>query len=236
MNPLKFIYQFLIDSKIKISHRAAIIITILFGLFIIDNILGFTFNYKARTQLEIIKKADELITNEKTDSITRVYAERIRDKVANRRNIFDYLSSRRSLKDSKPNTTITIPTATKNESTINKGFWFIMSTSGFFFIGMLFAVWVNLFWIGAKGNLVDRIGLTVIYLTLYAGIGYVLYFILGHLPILKGGIRINYFINLSLQIIVCLLIVHFNNSVNETRERAKENEAKLKEKLDANSN
>ena len=74
MNPLAWIYQFITDKKRKISHRFAVIIVIITGIIIVDNILGLSFHLRINNKIEELRKVDFIIQNPLTDTISKSYA------------------------------------------------------------------------------------------------------------------------------------------------------------------
>lgn len=84
--------DFVFDERKKISSKAAIIILSLLGILLVDNLVGFSYNYKISNKIEQVQKLNLIISDTKADDATKGSMLKLRDEVVNRKNIMEIFS------------------------------------------------------------------------------------------------------------------------------------------------
>ncbi|MDP4263297.1 MAG: hypothetical protein Q8941_12285 [Bacteroidota bacterium] len=205
MNPLAWIYQFITDKKKKISHRFAVIIIIMTGTILLDNILGLSFHYRITNKISEIQQVNSIIQNPMSDSITKNYAFYLRDKIINRKSIADYLSFRELFKSSaKPKINKPSDKPNKTDSNIKNNLIFTLTAGGFFilfgiviFIAVLFAETEP-----KDMKFYERLALGIILGGGCVTIAIFLSFLLGLIPLIMKNWTYNYILNGLVQLTI----------------------------------
>src|SRR5258705_1837611 len=117
MNPLQWVYSFVTNVKGKTSHKLTAIILIILIIYLVDNVMGFSFHYEMNRRISELKEVNSIIQDPNADSVAKAYALELRAKIANRKIVTDYLRFRKTSSTSKIAQTSNPPaTAKANDS------------------------------------------------------------------------------------------------------------------------
>ncbi|WP_125722964.1 hypothetical protein [Flavobacterium ustbae] len=218
MNFFDKFFDFVFDERKKISSKAAIITLVIFGIFLINNLLGVSQNYIVNNKIEQIEKLNIIISNPVSDSITIKSAQKIRQEILSRKTIFehsiDYFDELSFNKKIVQNNTKKSHQSLNDQTTPNS-FWFYFTSSGIYYILGVIMIFL-MFLIDKVSTISQRIAVTLILVSTFWGIGQLFYWICSLIPmILTNSWGINYFFNLMIQIGSILLFIWINNKVQK---------------------
>ena len=202
------IFDFASDESKKISQKFLIVIGSLTILLLIDNIIGFSYNYSLSNKIDQVAKLNAIISDSTLDSFTKNRFIELRKETLTRKNIIDktynyltdFTSTENNLKVTKDN---------KKETTIVKPNYFLFhfTSSGVYYA--LAILFFPLFLILDKTNmLLQRIIMGIILSSSFIGMALLFYYICTLIPmLLENSWTLNYIANLSIQLTLIFLIV-----------------------------
>lgn len=209
MNLFEPFISLITDPKRKMSHKTAVVISFVLITIFLDNYLGISFHFKITNQIEELKQADAIIKNPLSDSITKSYAQVLRNRIMNHKSIVDYFSRNASLNSKRANTNNPAQIPIINEP-IKNDFWFFISAGGlFYFTGVVLALGMFL-WsndeVGLSGFW-DKFATGSVFLILFIAFGYCISTIAYHIPMIGKNWTINYWVNVLIQIIGLFIVM-----------------------------
>jgi hypothetical protein len=203
--------QFVSDNRRSLSYRASVVIIFTTVGLILNNELGFSFNYRMNSKIEELTKLNSLIDNPLSDSITKANATIWRYELLNKKSWLDYLFLRNpsaNLKSPTINKDIQIPTA---KSSILNYFLFYLS-SGFLFyaLAILFVI-LSVFYGVKKAPFTIRLGVAILSFSSCCLVAVLLTVLLLKIPMLGKSWGLNYVFNAVVQIIVFIWMMYIVN-------------------------
>jgi hypothetical protein len=203
--------DFVFDERKKISSKAAIILLSLLGLLFIDNLIGFSHNYKLNNKIDHIQKLNALILDSKTDKSTKIYLIKLRNETLNRKNILEIFSE--YVKSSPSDkTNINRPkndniTSNLTAESINT-FFHLTSSILFYLLAILMIPFI--FFLDRNSSFPQRIAMGLMLCLMFAGIGIFLYWLCSLIPkIWNESWIINYIINVLIQVFFMYALFKF---------------------------
>lgn len=196
MNFIDNILSFVTDRNKKLSTRATIVILSVVALLALDNILGFTYNYKVNQKLEQLESVSELLEEEILTSGTRKELRKIELETVEREDVLDLFSRFVS--------SIELPSndnSSGRPSGERNNFWFLITSSGLYILVSLLFVPVLLF-TDKETHFGTLITGMIMFLLIMAFTSWFNYWLMGVLipDQLFGSWGWNYFANLLIQI------------------------------------
>ncbi|WP_338838982.1 hypothetical protein [Flavobacterium ginsenosidimutans] len=203
MNFFDKFFDFVFDERKKISSKAAIIILVLFGVLLINNVLGISSNYVINNKIEQIQKLNLIISNPASDDVTIKSAKKIREEIFLRKSIleysYDYFSKLSFRKETKTDNTSKSVKSLEDINTPND-FWFYFTASGVYIILGIAMIFLMLF-IDKVSTISQRVAITLLLVTIFLGLGQFFYWLCSLIPmILSNSWLLNYLVNLIIQI------------------------------------
>lgn len=89
MNPFEKFIEYVLDEKKKISNRVALVIVIIISLFLIDNVLGFSYSYVNNNKIEQLSKLNAIINDTASDEVTVTISKELRNEIIHRKNYLE---------------------------------------------------------------------------------------------------------------------------------------------------
>ncbi|RYJ39113.1 hypothetical protein NU08_1951 [Flavobacterium anhuiense] len=213
MNFFDKFFDFVFDERKKISSKAAIIILVLFGVLLINNVLGVSSNYVVNNKIEQIQKLNLIISNPASDSVTIKAAKKIREEIFSRKSVLEYsydyfaqLSFRKDIK--KDNISKSVKPV--EEIDAPSDFWFYFTASGVYILLGIAMIFLMLF-IDKVSTISQRVAVTLILVTTFFGLGQIFYWLCSLIPmILSNSWILNYLVNLIIQIGTIFIFIWMN--------------------------
>lgn len=211
MNFLTAIVRFITNSKIKLSHKAALTVCVLLTIVIVDNVFGISFHFRTKWKLENLRTANDIITNPASDSNTVKYAIQLREKIINRRTIIDYFFSRKASLNSKKASTNNAPaTPNKIESPIRIDFWYYLSSLGLFVIGAVLIFFSIILDRSIKSSFIQKLGSAILTSGIIIFLGYISHWLTSRIDWSYDKPHLMYFVNALTQVAfmgICLFVM-----------------------------
>ena len=196
------ILSYLTDQGKRFSSKALMILIIIFGVLLVDNILGFSYYFSTEKQINQIEKLNNLIKDPITDSATMMYVVELRRDIINRTNWANQASSffrgkPRNINIAQVNNPAAIPKPI--ESAIRNNFLFHISAGGIYYalapIFLIMVIFTN-----RKTSLYSRLSTGAFSFILIWGFGFFFYSLFNLIPKLVSDTWVwNYILNVILQ-------------------------------------
>lgn len=220
MNWIESITDFILDREAKVSSKAAVIISIVFSLILIDNIFGFSFHYNKDKKIDEIERLNAIIKDNSVDSATRAYCIQMRADVINQKDVITQASSffRNTNRTSsrQPQKSNVSETPTTIDSAIKNNFWFHVSASGIYYIAAVFVLFLFLFLDRKRISLFQRIILCVSTSLSMLIMAAFVYWIDTNIPQLSKTTWVwNYIVNATIQITIVTFLVILTIKANK---------------------
>ncbi|PBI88383.1 hypothetical protein BSF41_25110 [Flavobacterium sp. ACN2] len=192
--------DFVFDERKKISSKAAIITLSLLGILLVDNLVGFSYNYKISNKIEQIQKLNLIISDTKADDATKGSMLKLRDEVVNRKNIIEIFSeyissfsSNKTIINKSRNDNVKVNVIESRNSAFH-----LTSSILFYFLAIIMIP--MMFFLDRTSSFSQRIAMGLILSLMFAGIGIFLFWLCSLIPkIWDGSWIINYIINILIQ-------------------------------------
>ena len=85
------IIEFFGNTTLRLSHKAVFVLIVLVLIYVIDNYLDLSYNYKVSKKIEMLDRINAVIDNPKSDSVTLIYAISVRDELLQHTTWTDHL-------------------------------------------------------------------------------------------------------------------------------------------------
>ena len=215
MDIINNFFTFLTDKTRRFSHKATMIMSLLAILILVDNILGISYYYNNQNKIEQIQKISELIKNPSLDEKSKDELKQLRKDILHHKSLKDLtcdLISNISFDEDKPKVKHLEKLPKQSESSIptkqRNYYWHFISSSWFWLILMIGLP------IAAIADKKESLGKNLLLLFL---LEILLWFfawlhakLLSLIPIIWNEPLYNYFINVSISIIL-IAIVYFKD-------------------------
>lgn len=209
--------EYILDSNKKISRRVSLVILIILGIILTDNILGFSTYYINNNKIEQISKINNILRDSISDEETIVAAKELRSDIIKRENIFV------KIKDMAANIGFhnikkgsTKPSLNNNKIPVDEPnkFVFYLSCGGVFF-AISFFVSPILFFVDKSSSFIQRLVMTILTLMSFFCLGLFFSWLFGFIPKLFAYTWTwNYLLNSLLQIGIIFLVFKTNKLLN----------------------
>lgn len=209
------IFQWLINSKAKLTIKTVVFILSVFGIIVVDDLLGFSRYYRINRRIENFKTLTTIISDRNTDPAGRRAAIEIRRQVIESRpvlvKVMDYLHS---LTERNKVEALMRGMEMQRYGERND-YWFFFTSSGIWlavgFIGSL------LIFMGPKGELPSRLALLIMIGVSTAVVCYFFYLVFSLIPLILENWIFNYIINLTVQVALFGTLVLWVNKATDRR-------------------
>lgn len=148
MGYIDHISEFLFNKNERLAAKAGVVIILIIGVILIDNILGFSYHYNLTNKIETLKKLNDIIRDPTTDSITKSFAINERINVIERTDVFSLslkLFKGKTTKLPKRRVEDSISKTESNSSLVRSNFWFNTSAGGLYFLLALITIPIVIF-------------------------------------------------------------------------------------------
>lgn len=219
MNPFEKFIEYVLDEKKKISNRVALVIIIIISLFLIDNVLGFSYSYVNNNKIEQLSKLNSIINDAASDEVTIKISKELRNEIIYRKNYLQkFENSISSISDSyinsRPEDYGNKPTGfDPNLNKPNKG-WFYVTAGGIYFIIAILIIPIIIF-SDKSSTIIQRIVMALLLFSMFAGIGVFFTWIFGFIPqLIENEWLYNYILNGFLQFGIIFCMFYYTKKVN----------------------
>ena len=211
--------NFISDERIRFSSKTLIVIFSLATIFLVDNILGFSYYYSTGKKIENVLALNRIINDTTTDSDTKIIAKTLRTDLMTRKNIINQsVLFFRNIKLTNSKTDQTRPTIAAEktkDSIIRNNFWFHLSSSGLFYL-LGITLLPFMFFMNPYESLIQRIATSIFTTLMFMSFGLVFYWICDFIPQLYFKTWIwNYLLNFVLQIVPVSSIIIYGNKMGK---------------------
>lgn len=211
MSYIDHITYFLFDENRRLSSKAAVVVFIVLAIFLIDNILGFSYYFSSEKKIEQVQRLTTIIKDATSDSTTKAFAIELRSEIIDRENVVTQsLSFFRNIKwKSSKKHLANIPKnpVKTNESIIKNNFWFHFTAGGLYYLLAVLMIPIMIF-TDKTTSFSQRLATGILTAVLFYGFGLLFYWICNLIPQISKSTWIwNYILNLIIQIIVIGLLV-----------------------------
>jgi len=213
--------SFISDERIRFSSKTLIVILSLATIFIVDNILGFSYYYSTGKKIENVLTLNRIINDTTTDSDTKIIAKNLRNELLIRKNIVTQtvLFFRNiKLTNSKIDQIKPTKAADKTKDSIMRNnFWFHLSSSGLFYL-LGITLLPFMFFMNPYESVLQRIATSIFTTLVFMSFGLVFYWICNFFPQLYFKTWIwNYLLNFVLQLIPVSSIMIYGNKMGKNK-------------------
>ncbi|MFN8415570.1 MAG: hypothetical protein U0U66_04480 [Cytophagaceae bacterium] len=203
-NFLSHITEFLFDENRRLSSKAAVVVLIILAIFIVDNILGFSYYYSTDKKIEQVQKLNSIINNASTDSITKSFSIKIRSEVIERGNVFTQsLVFLKNFKwyESGADEVINIkPKITKSD------FWFNITSGGLYYFIAIIILPIYVF-TDKNTSIMQRVGTGILMVAIFYGMGMFFGWLCSFIPQISNTTwGWNYLLNSSIQFLIIVVL------------------------------
>lgn len=192
--------EFFFNKEKRLSSKAALGVFVILSVFVVDNILGFSYFYSTENKIASVQKLNLLLKDPSTDSITREFAKELRSKVMSRENIVAktiYFFGNIRFSSSKKGGS---KTEADNKISERSNFWFIGTSSGFYFLFAIIMIPAMLV-TDKKTSFSQRLATGILATILLVIVGLFFSWVCDFIPQISKRTWIwNYLLNLLLQI------------------------------------
>jgi hypothetical protein len=209
---LKQFIFFLTDTNKHFSTKAGIIVAVILGVLLANNLFGFTYYYNIHNKSEKIKEINELLKDSTITGVEKSTLINIRSEVLYRQTIveiaaekiadaYSYLKTK-TFHKKQPQQNTEKPgrlMAARNN------FWFLMSTSGLYIIVLLIAVPAILLASFQSGQAFNALIGAILIIAIFYSISAFFYYAFGLIPRIAENWAWNYVLNFVLQITLTTL-------------------------------
>lgn len=203
--------EFLFNENKRLSIKAAVVVISIIAIFLIDNILGFSYYYNTEKKIEQIQKLNTIIKDSSSDNTTKLFSIKLRSDLINRENII--YKSRLFLRNitwanSEIQQNNILPTIanTKNPLTQNT-FWFNLTSGGLYYLFAIIMIPIMVF-TDKDTSLIQRFSTGILVSALFWGLGWLLYWACNFIPQISSTTwGWNYTINIFVQVMSLIILV-----------------------------
>ena len=78
------IAEYLLSERPKLTSKALLVLFSMFIIYFVNSVLGFSYYYSNEKKLEQVRKLNEMISDEKSDSTARMFAIKLRREIIER--------------------------------------------------------------------------------------------------------------------------------------------------------
>ncbi|MFZ1528906.1 MAG: hypothetical protein WAT19_09150 [Ferruginibacter sp.] len=211
MSYIDHITEFLFDENRRLSSKAAVVVFAIIAIFVVDNVLGFSYYFSNNKKIEQVQKLNSIIQDTTSDSTTKTFAKELRTEIIDRKNVFYQAASFfRNIRwtNSKKQTTPVQTQPSDNKNLISKSnFWFHLTAGGLWYLLAVLMIPVIVF-TDKKTSLPQRIATGIFATALFFGFGWLFYWLCSLIPQITSTTWIwNYIINFILQLLFVGLLV-----------------------------
>lgn len=202
MKIIEYCLDFLFNANKTLSSKALVLIFSVLAIFLIDNILGFSYYYDSDRKIDEVKKLNSIIADPQIDSTTRQFALNLRTEIITRENcINNSLNFFKGIKWSSPDPVPVIPQSIPIiEKVERNNFLFHLTAGGIYYLFGGIMVFVMIF-IDKYSPLLQRIGSGIIVGIVLWMYGMFSSWLFDFIPqVSKSTWAWNYLINLGIQI------------------------------------
>ena len=188
------IYSYLSNKKVSLTSKTAAIVISLLIIIGLDIWLKASFRFRAMNRMSVVREANALIADTKSDSLTIAYAVKMRNRI-----VVPIEVPKSITLDYKP----------KGSRGRDK-FQFLMSCSGLFAFILLIGAVRSFF---RENQQQKKVPIEIVFanniisLLMFAGVSYVMAFGMQFIPPIAFGWKVNYAIGFFLQILALRFIV-----------------------------
>jgi hypothetical protein len=205
--------EFITDGKRRLSVKAAFIVVAIISVFILDNLIGFSFHYQEQKKIAEIEALNIIIKDHSNDSISITYASTLRDELIERKNllekIFLFFKNITSSDDQKQNSSGPTEISKNKSVSIKSIFWTYASSGGIYFILTIVSIPL-LFITDKKNKLIVIIGTTITTVASMFIFGMFLTWLFSLIPQISSKTWLwNYLLNFTFQLIILSILLYF---------------------------
>jgi hypothetical protein len=211
MNYIVQLIDFLFNERIRLSSKTIIVIASLFTLFLLDNILGFSYYFNTSRKIEQLQKLNTIVNDTTLDKNTKEFVLNLRQNIINRENIitqsFFFFRNIKLTSSTKAHINKSIEVKEKAEIVLRNNFWFHISAGGLYYLMGILMLPIMIF-ADKKPSIIQRIVTGIITGLVFYALGLLFYWICDFIPQLGNSTWIwNYLLNFLIQSILIIIII-----------------------------
>ena len=213
MDYVNSVIAFITDENRRLSTKAAFVIIIIATVFIVDNLMGFSFHYQKEKEITEIEKLNGILKDHSNDSTCMAYTAILRNEIMSRRNfaerIYSFFKNISSNNDTAAKDNPPTANAKNNDVSIKSSFWTYASSGGIYFV--LTIVCLPIFFLTDRKNKLIVVAATTIATASSMFIfGMFLTWFFSLIPQISSKTWLwNYILNLLFQITILSALLYF---------------------------
>jgi len=200
------------DPGRTLPQKLAVAVIILFLLYTVNDLLGFSYYYRINKKVENFERLTQIISNEKTDSTSRAQAMALRDVIMCKEpsyfsllNLFVKLCKSISTnKRQVVKTTVTTTNIAANVSMRNEILFFVSSSGIYAIIGVMM---IPIILFSRRQPIIPRIASAIIVILIFGFVTTSLYALTDFIPIILNKWAFNYIVNALIQLSSIIILV-----------------------------
>lgn len=201
MDFLNGLFSFITDKANKVSHKAFTMITILFIMYMVDNLIGFSYYSNIKNKIEVVDMINKTLKDSSLLSADKIYLADIRSSTMKRASLKD--KAWVFLTDFSINEPRTTSSAVNKVSINPTSIYKVLSGSWFFILIFLLAPFQK-----SGTDTWDRVIMDRILVMAFIVIGgFISYKLLWLLPIIAGNILYNYILNALVNLVILFVAI-----------------------------
>lgn len=198
------IFDFFNSKALLVSHKLAIVGSVIIFIIILDNYLGVSYNYSIDKKLTQLEQCNKLIS-ESPDKVGKTIAFKLRKEISARQSVFGCIGDYFNKIELKRAEKIFENPEAKDITLINLSFQ--LSSSAVYYLLAILSPFI-IFIANDKIKFVEGFISSVLLIIMSTSFGFLVYLICSLIPVFSD-IRYNYLFNVLIQLISIFLVIKF---------------------------